>query len=348
MAQHDHEHFEVITYAELNQEDALTDVYRGLVDRWVPTRGLSDDALAERIRDDGIDILVDLAGHTANNRLSIFARRPAPVSVSWMGYGYTTGLTAIDYFLTDAVMAPAGSEALFAERPWRIETPSMVYRPAADMGEAGSLPALRRGYHLSATLTRAMRINHHVIRAWSAATDSATGSTPRSSTVKILPQRPCNSGLAEQFANHGIARERLEIGYHSPPWDVLRGIDISLDCFPHNSGTTLIESLYMGVPFVTLAARPSVGRIGSMILTGAGHPEWIANSEADYVEKAIALASDLERLATTRANLRTKLEAGPWRDEAGFARRVEQAYRHMWRQWCETAPAALMPCHVSP
>lgn len=109
---------------------------------------------------------------------------------------------------------------------------------------------------------------------------------------------------------------------------------IGLDCFPHNSGTTLIESLYMGVPFVTLAARPSVGRIGSMMLAGAGHDEWIADSEDDYIDKAVALASDLEQLARIRAGLRGELEAGPWRDEAGFARRVEQAYREMWRRWC--------------
>ena len=112
--------------------------------------------------------------------------------------------------------------------------------------------------------------------------------------------------MAARFAEHGISRERLEIGFHSPPWDVLRGIDIGLDCFPHNSGTTLFETLYMGVPYITLAGRPSVGRLGSCILQGVGHPEWVAASEEEYVNKAVELASDLERLAALRASLRRR------------------------------------------
>lgn len=335
---HDRKRFEITAYAQRIGSDAHTFRYRRLIDHWQPTAGLSDDELAERIRADNIDILIDLAGHTAGNRLGIFARSPAPISVSfWMGYGYTTGLSAIDYFLTDAIMAPPGSEYLFAEQIWRIESPSLVYRPASGMGEVSSLPALVRGTVTFGTLTRGIRINHRVIRVWS----EILRRLPGSSLVidnKSFVTETAQARLAERFAAHGIERERLEIGYHSPPWDVLRGIDIGLDCFPHNSGTTLVESLYMGVPFITLAERPSVGRIGSTILFGAGHAEWIAHSESEYVDKAVALASDLERLAAIRGNLRAELETGPWRDEAGFARRVEQAYREMWRQWCATAP----------
>ena len=141
--------------------------------------------------------------------------------------------------------------------------------------------------------------------------------------------------LAARFAAHGIGRERLDIGFRSPPWDVLRSMDIGLDCFPHNSGTTLFESLYLGVPFVTLAGRPSVGRLGSSILEGVGHPEWIARSEEEYIEKAVALASDLPKLAGIRAKLRQEMQASPLMDEAGFARKVEDAYREMFKQWCE-------------
>lgn len=141
--------------------------------------------------------------------------------------------------------------------------------------------------------------------------------------------------LAEKFAAHGVGRERLEIGYHSPPWDVLRGLDIGLDCFPHNSGTTLFEDLYMGVPFVTLAGRPSVGRLGSSILQGLGHPEWIAHTEDEYVEIATALTSDLPKLGALRAALRAEMQASPLMDEVGFARKVEAAYRAMWQRWCK-------------
>ncbi|MTW20639.1 tetratricopeptide repeat protein [Allochromatium palmeri] len=335
LARHDRNEVEITAYAELACEDRVTARYRGYVDHWVATRGLSDAALAERIRADGIDILVEVAGHTASNRLGVFARRPAPVSVSWMGYGYTTGLRAIDYFLCDPVMVPEGSEGLFAEQPWRLAPPSLVYRPDEGMGEPGPLPALSRGYLTFGTLTRSVRINHRTIRVWSAILQQVADARLVIDSKNFATQS-MQARLAERFGAHGIGPERLEIGCHSPPWDVLRGIDIGLDCFPHNSGTTLIESLYMGVPFVTLAERPSVGRIGSMILAGAGHAEWIASTEDDYIEKAVALASDLERLATVRASLRGELETGLWRDEAGFARRVEQAYRNMWQHWCAT------------
>ncbi|AFL72917.1 tetratricopeptide repeat protein [Thiocystis violascens] len=334
LANHDRNEIEVTAYAELTQEDEVTARYRGYVDRWVATRGVSDDVLAERIRADGIDILVDLAGHTANNRLGVFVRRPAPVSVSWMvGYGYTTGLSAIDYFLADEAMVPPGSEGLFAEQPWRLPVPALVYRPAERMGDAGALPARDFGNLSFVTLSRAVRINHRTVRVWSALLQRLPGARLAIDSKDFETKR-AQSDMCKRFAAHGIAPERLLIGCHSPPWDLLRHMDIGLDCFPHNSGTTLIESLYMGVPFVTLAGRPSVGRIGSTMLAGAGLGEWIAHSEDEYIEKAVALASDLDRLAALRAGLRTRLEAGPWRDEAGFARRVEAAYREMWRRWC--------------
>jgi protein O-GlcNAc transferase len=139
---------------------------------------------------------------------------------------------------------------------------------------------------------------------------------------------------------HGIGPQRLALGFHSPPWDVFRGMDIGLDCFPHNSGTTLFETLYMGVPFVTLADRPSVGRLGSSILHGVGHPEWIARTEAEYVEIAVALATNLTSLSHLRGRLRAEMEASPLRDEAGFARRAEEAYRHMFALWAERSGLA--------
>ncbi|AHF04020.1 hypothetical protein MARPU_09175 [Marichromatium purpuratum 984] len=327
--------FELHVYAELTREDAQTARYRSLVDHWVPTRGLNDGELAARIRADGIDILVDLAGHTAGNRLGVFAYKPAPVSVSaWVGYGYTTGLSAIDYFLADEVLVPEGSEGLFSERPWRLAAPGGVYRPSAGMGAVNALPALERGAVTFGTLTRGVRINHRVVRVWSEILDRVPGSRlvidSRTYADASVAER-----LAARFAAHGIARERLEIGYHSPPWDVLRGMDIGLDCFPHNSGTTLMESLYMGVPFVTLADRPSVGRIGATILAGIGRDAWIAPDEAGYVERAVALAADLAGLAAIRAGLRGEMEASAWRDEPGGIARIEAAYRAMWRRWCE-------------
>ena len=332
LAHHDKSVVEVYAYAELKREDAVTARYRGYVDHWIPTLGLSDEALAERIRADGIDILVDLAGHTAHNRLRVFARKPAPVSVSWLGYGYTTGLAAVDYMLTDAAYAPAGSEGLFSETLWRVQTPVYAYRAGDGMGAVSALPAAVRGYVTFGTLTRAVRINHRSIRVWSEILRRVEGARLVIDS-RSYQDAAMQAALAQKFAAHGIARERLEIGYHSPPWDVLRGLDISLDCFPHNSGTTLFESLYMGVPYISLAGRPSVGRLGSSQLQGAGHPEWIAHSEDEYVEKAVALAGDLPRLAQLRAGLRAEVEASPLMDEAGFVRKTEAAYRDMFAKW---------------
>ena len=339
LANHNKRTVEVFAYAELAVEDSVTSRYKDYVDQWVPTRGLSDAALAERIHADEIDILVDLAGHTAKNRLPVFARKPAPVSVSWLGYGYTTGLTAIDYFLTDSTIVPQGSEAYFTETPCRIATPSFSYRPAEGMGDINALPALRNGYITFGVFTRAIRINHRTIQAWV----DIMKQVPDSRLVidsKSFGEWEMQEMLAEKFVVQGIQRERLEIGYHSPPWDVLRRIDIGLDCFPHNSGTTLLETLYMGVPFITLAGRPSVGRIGASVLYGLARPEWVAESQADYVNKAINLAKDLEQLSVIRATLREQMERSPIRDEKGFVLKVESAYRRIWEKWCQQGEKA--------
>jgi len=334
LAHHDKSTLEVYAYAQLDREDEVTARYKAYTDHWIPTTGMSDTSLAERVRADGIDILVDLAGHTRGNRLGVFARKPAPVSLSWLGYGYTTGLAAIDYLLTDATCAPPGCENLFSETPWRMDTPGYAYRPAEDMGEPNPLPAMSAGHVTFGTLSRGIRINHRVIRVWSEILKRVEGAILVIDS-KDFREMHARDSLAEKFAVHGIGRERLRMGSHSPPWDTVRGIDIGLDCFPHNSGTTLFESLHMGVPYITLAGRPSVGRIGSSILEGAGHPEWIAKTESEYVEKAVALAGNLQELAALRAGLRQRMQAGPLMDERAFARKVEAAYRAMFEKWAK-------------
>lgn len=335
LARHDKAQFEIYAYAELAREDEVSARYKQHVDHWIATRGLSDAELAGRIRADEIDILVDLAGHTAGNRLGVFARKPAPVSVSWLGFVYTTGLTAIDYYLTDEIIAPAGSERLFAEKLWRMPAPAGFFRPVEGMGEVNHLPALTAGHVTFGSLSRMVRLNHKVVRVWSEILRQVEGAKLAVDSRDFLGEGN-QDWLARQFATYGIGRERLQIGFHTPPWEVLRATDIGLDCFPHNSGTTLVEGLYLGVPQITLADRPSVGRIGSTLINAAGHPEWIAHSEEDYIAKAVDLAGDLGRLSRLRLGLRAEIEKSPLMDEEGFVRRLEQAYRDMWRVWCET------------
>jgi predicted O-linked N-acetylglucosamine transferase (SPINDLY family) len=334
LANHDKQKMEIYAYADILQEDTATSRYKNYVDHWVPTTTLDDLELTQRIRTDNIDILIDIAGHTGGNRLLVFARKPAPVSLHWLDFGYTTGLTAIDYYLTDGATVPAGSEDLFSETPWRLETPCLVYRPTTGMGEVSALPAAAKGHITFGTLTRAVRINHRTIRVWVEILKKTANSILIINSGSF--QDPAmQKEFTDKFTALGIDRERLEIGYQSPPWDVLRRIDIGFDCFPHNSGTTLFENLYMGVPFITLAERPSVGRLGCSILEGIGHPEWIAQTEEEYIEKAVALAGDLPELAKLRAGLRQEMERSPLMDEPAFTRKVETAYRDMFAKWCE-------------
>lgn len=334
LTNHDKTKVEIFAYAELHKEDEASVRYKNHSDHWIPTKGMSDEALATRIRQDGIDILVDLAGHTIGNRLLTFARKPAPVSLSWLGYGYTTGVSAIDYYLTDEISAPANSEELFTEQPLRIATPAFSYRPNPSMGKVSKLPALKRGYITFGTLTRSARVNHHTIRVWSMLLKAVPTAHLMINSIDFIDPS-MQQHVIEKFVQHGIASERLEIGYQTPPWDLLRNIDIGLDCFPHNSGTTLFETLYMGIPYITLAGRPSVGRLGSSILQGLGHPEWIAENEEEYIAKGVALANDLNHLSEIRATLRDQMENSPLRDEKGFALKVEKAYRKIWKTWCK-------------
>lgn len=331
---HDNGKFIIYAYAGNAIEDSVTAIYKKYIDHWVPTCGLSDETLSNRICSDEIDVLVDLSGHTAGNRLGVFARKPAPISISFLGYGYTTGLSAIDYFLTDIFQAPIGSETFFSEKIWRVNSPSYAYRPSEEIGSIGISPVKRNGYVTFGTLSRAIRLNDRVIKTWAEILRRVENS-------KLIVNSHSFSSdysqklLLSKFHAHGIEPHQLVIGYQSPAWVVLQDIDIGLDCFPHNSGTTLFETLYMGVPFVTLASRPSVGRIGSMILEGLGHPEWIANTEEEYINKVVNLASNLPVLEDLRIKLREKMLASPLMDEVGFARKIEAAYREMFIKWCE-------------
>ena len=331
---HNRENFEIYAYANPSAIDDYTERYKQLVDHWVPIRGMSDEDLERRIRDDGIDILIDVAGHTPDNRLSLFARKPAPVSLHWLEFGYTTGLSAIDYYLTDRHSIPAGGEKFFAEKPWFLDGPGYVYRPSEGMGEVGVSPAERNNYVTFGTLTRGLRINYKTIAVWSAILRAVPNSrlVMNSGSFKSFDNQ---EEMAQRFVRLGVARDRLQIGFHSPPWDVLREIDIGLDCFPHNSGATLIETLYMGSPFVTLQGRPSVGCIGASILHAIGHPEWIAQSEQEYIDIAVSLAADVPVLANLRSILRSEMKASSLMNEAAFVSSMEKALRQMWIIYCD-------------
>ena len=334
LEKHDRSQFEIYAYAQIPYEDETTAHYKTLVDHWVPIRELMDDQVAERIRADEIDILVDVSGHTNSNRLLVFAQKPAPVSLHWLEYGYTTGLSAIDYFMTDRASVTDDCGHLFSEQIWILDSPAYVYRPDTRLAILNDSPAVRNGYVTFGSLSRTTRINHRVVRIWAAILDAVPDSHLIINSGDFKDPR-VQDEMAARFMQYGIARSRLEISFSSPSWDVLKHVDIGLDCFPHNSGTTLLETLFMGIPFVTLLGRPSVGRIGASVLSGMGRTEWIASSEEEYAQKAVILAHDLEGLQHMRQFMRAEMQASALMDEPAFAQAVERAYRQMWTRYCE-------------
>ena len=338
LAAHDHSNVELYFYAGVAAPDAATERFRSLADHWRDTLGLSDAELAEQIRGDRIDVLVDLAGHSAGNRLLTFARRPAPVQVAYLlGHGCTTGLSAMNAFLADALLAPDGTDALFSERLVRLPRIPLTYAPPHDMPAVAELPAQANGFVTFGHFGRTERLNEQVIATWA----RILHAVPQSRLV--LNNRPFQEAafralFLARFAIHGIEPGRLDLVYTTPQtrtWAAYGDIDIALDPFPHNAGTTTIEALWQGVPVVSLAGRPTVGRFGASILHAVGLDDWVAQDVDAYVARAVAAASDPGALARLRAELRPRFAASPLHDARDLARVVEATYRTLWDEWRE-------------
>ena len=335
---HDRSRFELTFYAEVANPDPVTARFQAMADRWRSTVGMSDAAVAEMITKDEIDIIVDLGGHSAGNRLLALARKPAPVQVAQMlGTGYTSGLSTVDGFIADAKIAPPGSEHLFSEKIVRLPRIPLVYEPPAGMPGVADLPALRDGRPITfGSFSRTARINEGVVEVWAEILKRVPNSRLVLNT-KVFAEESTQAAFAARFAKHDVPRERLLMVYTQPQprtWAAYGDIDVALDPFPHNAGTTTIEALYMGVPVVSLADRPSVGRFGAMILGSLGMDDWVAPTKAAYVERAVAAVADLPALAKLRAELRPRFEASPMFDAPGLARATEEGYLGLWRDWC--------------
>ena len=242
----DAQHIELFCYAEVPNPDATTRHFQSLSDHWRSTVGLSDDAVAAVIRRDRIDILMDLGGHTASSRLLVLARKPAPVQIAYLlGHGYTSGLSAIDAFLADEALVPPGSEALFSEQVVRLPRIPIAYAPPKTMPEVAPLPALRNGHVTFGYFGRPERLNDKVVAAWAAVLARVPGSRLKLNS-KAFGEAAFRARMAERFATHGIAADRLDLVYTTPQpktWEAYGTVDIALDPFPHNAGTTTIEAL---------------------------------------------------------------------------------------------------------
>jgi predicted O-linked N-acetylglucosamine transferase (SPINDLY family) len=330
----DRKAFDVICYSGVKLEDDATVRLREAVSEWSIVTALSDDVLAEKIRDDRIDILVDLSGHSAGNRLPVFARKPAPVQVAAWG-ATSTGLEAMDYYFADAVTVPKEERGLYAEQV--VDLPCILcYQPPDYLPDVSPLPALSKPFTFGC-INRVEKITNDVIALWG----RIFGALPKAHL--LLKDRTCDSisvrnGILQRLAAVGIASDQVHILGHTPHLDhlkVLQGVDVGLDPFPQGGGVSTAEALWMGVPVVSLLGPTVPSRATPSILTGAGLPGWVAHSEEEYLKIAVHAASDLQSLARMRMGLRARMAKSPLCDVRAYTKATEAAFRSIWRRWCE-------------
>lgn len=327
---------ELYAYANQWLSDDLTERIKPMFVAWRECKTLSDEAMAEQIRADGIDVLVDLSGHTSGCRLMALALRPAPVQVTWLGYPDTTGLTAFDYILGDRTMFPPEEEHLYVEEPWRLPDTSLCFMPPDLPVEVAPLPALQQGFVTFGCLNKREKINDTCIDPWAKILHAVPGS-------RLLLQNRVYSDVGivkdmqSRFSERGIEAHRLEV-IGNLPWrehiETYSRVDIALDPFPYNGTTTTVEGLWMGVPVVALKGDRLAAHMGESIMRTMQMPEWIAADRDEYVAKAVGFANDLPALTSVRAGLRNRLLASPICDAPRFARSLEAGLRGMWREWC--------------
>jgi len=327
---------ELIAYANHFSSDPLTQRIMAYCAEWHSVAGLSDKRLAQQIYHDRIDILIDLSGHTAHNRLSMFAWKPAPIQVSWLGYLATTGVAEIDYVLSDRWAVPESDESQFTEKIWRMPESCVCFTPQVQDAEVSRLPAMTNGYVTFGSFNKLIKMNDVVVALWArvlhAVPDSRIFLKDKQFDEPVRRQ-----AVIDRFAKHGIHSSRLGFeGYsvHSALFSY-RQVDIALDPFPYSGVTTTVEALWMGVPVLTLMGDRFLSRIGGSILHNAGLSDWVAADADDFVARAVRHAGDLPRLTALRSGLRQQVLRSPIFDAPRFARNFEAALRAMWVKWCK-------------
>jgi protein O-GlcNAc transferase len=343
---HDRTQVEVIAYSTGDRADAVTDRIRGCVDVWHDVAALDDAALNERIRRDQIDVLVDATMHMTGSRLPVFAARAAPVQLCWLAYPGTTGLSQIDYRITDRYLDPPRLGPVVIDEPVlevrdEYSEASLIlpdtfwcYDPLTQQAQVGPLPALARGVVTFGCLNNPAKVNEAVLKLWAKVLLQVEGSR----LLLLVHPGPPRDRVIALFAAAGVAADRLELVPTQPREAYLatyNRMDICLDTFPYNGHTVSLDSFWMGVPVVTLVGTTLVGRAGFCQASNLGLPQLIAYSEEEFVEKATALARDLESLARLRGGLRERMQRSPLMDASRFAGNMEAAYRLAWHRWCE-------------
>jgi protein O-GlcNAc transferase len=337
---HHHDRCEIICYANLPSYDEASERMKGYADHWRDIAGVSDEKAAELIRSDEIDILVDLAGHTAFNRMLVFARKPAPIQITWIGYPNTTGLSSMDYKIVDNFSDPPGmTDRFYTETLLRMPDCFLCYRPYHDCPLVRRLPVLSNRHVTFGSFNTYPKISSHTFGLWIAILKA----TPHSRII-IKAKSLADTGTREHamsfFTQAGIAQERIEL----LPWqssanahlETYNRIDIGLDTFPYAGTTTTCEALWMGVPVVTLAGTTHASRVGVSLLSNISLGELVAQTPDAYVRTAVALASDMQKLRYLRENLRKMMATSPLTDAKKFVTHLEDCYRSIWEKWCKT------------
>jgi len=346
LREHNHEQFEIFCYSDVIRPDPLTEQFRGFADCWRNIVGLGDDRVAELICKDKIDILIDLSLHLSGNRLLVLARKPAPVQATFAGYPGGTGLNTIDYRITDPYLDPptAGDADAF-EKPIRLSSfwcydESAMTAGMNEIPQTGSLPAKSNGHITFGCLNNFCKVNDRVLQLWARVLQAV----PNSHLLLLAPAGLARRRTANRFAQLGVATDRIEFVGHLPRKDYFKlyhRIDAGLDTFPYNGHTTSLDSLWMGVPMITLAGTTAVGRAGVSQLSNLGLTNLIAQTPEEFVQIAAGLASDIDQLSGLRSSLREKMRNSPIMDAKRFAGEMEPVYRTMWTNWCSVAARSL-------
>jgi predicted O-linked N-acetylglucosamine transferase (SPINDLY family) len=330
----DRERFDVVCFSATANPDDETEKLKRAVDGWVNIRMLSDDQAAERIRQENIDVLVDLSGHTGENRLPIFFRRPAPLQVTWLGYPNTTGLRSIDYRITDAHADPPGAtEQLHSEKLWRLDDGFLCFAEPANSPDVAPPPVDRTGHITVGVFAVVSKITNAMINVWSQILKQA----PESRIVlksRMMQSADVQNRLLGEFEAAGTDPVRVSFlgrdSAHTNYLERFNDIDLMLDTYPYHGTTMVLEALWMGVPVVSRAGRTHVSRAAVSLLANVGRQESIAQTDEAYIAKAVELSRDLPRLREIRRSLRGALQSSPLMDQGGFARKLGDAFFAMW------------------
>jgi protein O-GlcNAc transferase len=333
---HDHRQFEIFCYSDVPVPDAITARFKSVADQWRDIIKLNHDEVARQIRADAIDILVDLSGHTTRNRLLVFARKPAPVRVSYLGYPATTGLTTIAYRLTDHLADPPGlTEHLHTETLYRLPRTNWCFAEPNDAPPIQPPPSIRGGHITFGSFNNIAKLTTEMLQDWARILRRTPNSQLLLKAAGLVSTITCE-GILRTLQAAGIDATRVTLQGpqpdHAAHLAAYNSIDIALDTAPYHGTTTTCDALWMGVPVVTLAGQTHVSRVGVSLLTNIGLGELVASNADHYIQLAVDLANDPNRLETMRHTLRQRMKESPLMDAAGFARDVEEAYREMWRR----------------